>query len=94
MLRLGQLGYVSLLGSIVSLIMQGIASVLNEEFILKDLRLVNIIDAEIYDWAAGITLFSFNSLVEFLVNLQLFAFLFILAVLFFILSGIFERSRV
>jgi hypothetical protein len=94
MLRLSRLCYISFMGSIILLIFQGIASVLNEEFAMKDLRLINFINAGINEWAADITLFSFNNLFDYLVNLQMFVFLFILSVVFFILSSVFERGRI
>lgn len=86
------MGYISFVGSVIMLIFQGIASVLNEEFGVKDLRLVNFIAVETCEWAEQITAFSFNNLFDYLVNLQLFVLLFILSIALFILSGIFERS--
>lgn len=94
MFRLSQMGYVSLMGSIVMLIFQGIASVLNEEFDLKDVRMIDFVSAELHGWIEGIHLFSLNSLIDYLLNLQLFAFLFVMSIMFFVLSGIFERSRI
>ena len=92
MFKLGHLGFASLFGGFLLLLFQVISSVTNKGFILKKLKLVDILEPGFFDWAEGITFFHFNIFLNYVLNLQLFVLLFFLAVIFFILSGILEKK--
>lgn len=91
MLRLSSLGFFALSGSILLFIFQVIASLLNKDFVWKKLRLVDILDPKYFSWVDGITLFNFNTLSSYILDMPLYAVLFCLTILFFVFSGIFER---
>ena len=84
MLKISQLGFISLFGSILLLLFQAISSLANKNFIWEKLRLVDILDSKLYSWTGGITFFYFNHFVDYILNLQLFIFLFVMAILFFL----------
>lgn len=84
MLKISQLGFIALFGSIILLLFQAISSLVNKNFIWEKLKLVDILDSKFYSWTEGITLFYFNHFVDYILNLQLFIFLFVMAVLFFL----------
>jgi hypothetical protein len=91
MFRLGNLGFLSLFGSIIILLLQAITSLLNKDFTWKKLRCADILDPQYYSWLDNITLFNFNSIANYVLNMPLFVLLFCLTIFFFILSGIFEK---
>ena len=91
MFRLGNLGFLSLFGSIIILMLQAITSLLNKDFTWKKLRFADILDPQHYSWLDNITLFNFNSIANYVLNMPLFVLLFCLTIFFFILSGIFEK---
>ncbi len=91
MFRLGNLGFLSLFGSIIILLLQAITSLLNQDFAWKRLRFADILDPQYYSWLDNITLFNFNSIANYVLNMPLFVLLFCLTIFFFILSGIFEK---
>lgn len=91
MLRLSNLGFLALSGSILIFIFQTIASLINKDFVWKKLRLVDILDTKYFSWVDGVTLFNFNTFSNYILNMPLYAVLFCLTILFFVFSGIFER---
>jgi hypothetical protein len=91
MFRLGNLGFLSLFGSIIILLLQAITSLLNKDFTWKKLRCADILDPQYYRWLDNITLFNFNSIANYVLNMPLFVLLFCLTIFFFILNGIFEK---
>jgi len=91
MFRLGNLGFLSLFGSIIILLLQAITSLLNKDFTWKKLRFADILDPQYCSWLDNITLFNFNSIANYVLNMPLFVLLFCLTIFFFILSGIFEK---
>ncbi len=91
MFRLGNLAFLSLFGSIIILLLQAIMSLLNKDFTWKKLRFADILDPQYYNWLDNITLFNFNSIANYVLNMPLFVLLFCLTIFFFILSGIFEK---
>ncbi len=92
MFRLGNLAFLSLFGSIIILLLQAITSLLNKDFTWKKFRFLDIIDPQYYSWLYKITLFNFNSMANYILNMPLFVFLFCLTIFFFILSGIFGKG--
>lgn len=91
MFRLGNLGFLSLFGSIIILLLQAITSLLNKDFTWKKLRFADILDPQDYSWLDNITLFNFNSIANYVLNMPLFVLLFCMTIFFFILSGMFEK---
>jgi len=91
MFRLGNLGFLSLFGSIFILMLQAITYLLNEDFTWKKLRFADILDPQYYNWLDNITLFNFNSIANYVLNMPLSVLLICLTIFFFILSGIFEK---
>ena len=91
MFRLGNLGFLSLFGGIIILLLQAITSLLNKDFTWKKLRCADMLDPQYYNWLDNITLFNFNSIANYVLNMPLFVLLFCLTIFFFILSGIFEK---
>ena len=92
MFRLGNLGFLSLFGSIIILLLQAITSLVNKDFNGKKLRFADILDPQDYRWLDNITLFNFNSIANYILNMPLFVLLFCMTIFFFILSGIFEKG--
>lgn len=92
MFRLGNLGFLSLFGSIIILLLQAITYVLNKDFTWKKLRFADILDPQYYSWLDNITLFNVNGIANYVVNMPLFVLLFCMTIVFFILSGIFEKG--
>jgi hypothetical protein len=92
MFRLGNLGFFSLFGSIIIVLLQTITYLLNKDLTWKKLRFADIIDPRYYNWLDNITLFNFNSIANYVLNMHLFVLLFCLTIVFFILSGIFEKG--
>lgn len=91
MLRFSSLGFLALFGSILIFLLQTIVSLTNEEFAWKKLRFVDVLDPQYYSWMNDITLFNFNTYSDYILNMPLYAFLFCLTVLFFLISGLFEK---
>jgi len=91
MFRLGNLGFLSLFGSIFILMLQAITYLLYEDFTWKKLRITDILDPQYYSWLDNITLLNLNSIANYVLNMSLSVLLLCLTIFFFILSGIFEK---
>ena len=91
MLNLSNLGFLSLGGSILIIIFQAIASLTSTELAWKRLRLIDILEIKDLSWIDGITLLNFNYYAKYILNIPGYVFLFSLTIIFFIMSGIFER---
>ena len=91
MLRFSNIGFLTLLGSILLFLFQSIVSLINRNQEWQDYRIVDILEPEDYEWVNDIVLFNFDTLSNYVLNMQLFMVLFCLTVIFFIMSGIFEK---
>ena len=92
MLRFSSLGFLSLFGSILTLLLQAIISLTSKDLAWKKLSVVNVVEPHYYSWVEHITLFNFNSMSTFILDMPLYMLFFCLTILFFILSSLFERN--
>ena len=91
MLRFSSLGLFTLFSSILIFVLQSIASLTSRDLVWKELRFVDILAPKYYTWINDIALLNFNTILSYLLNMPLYAFLFFLTLLFFILGGMFEK---
>ena len=91
MLRFSSLGFYALFSSFLIFLLQAIASLTSKEFVWKKLRFIDILDPKHYNWMNEITFLKFNIFLNYFINMPLYAFFFCLTVLFFIISGIYEK---
>jgi len=91
MLRFSSLGFLALFGSILIFLLQSIVSLTSKDFAWKKLRFVDVLDPKYYGWMNDITILNFNTYSDYVINMPLYALLFCLTVLFFIMSGLFEK---
>jgi len=92
MLRFSSFGFYTLFGSFLIFLLQSIVSLTSKDLVWKELRFIDILDPKYYNWANGITLLKFNIFSNYILTMPLYAFLFILTILFFIISGLFENK--
>ena len=91
MLRFSRLGFYALFSSFLIFLLQAIASLTSKDFVWKKIRFVDILDPKYYKWMNGIQLLNFNIVLDYIINMPLYAFFFCLTVLFFVISGIYEK---
>jgi len=91
MLRFSRLGFLALFGSILIFLLQSIVSLTSKDFAWKKLRFVDVLNPKYYSWMNDITILNFNTYSDYILNMPLYAVLFCLTVLFFIMSGLFEK---
>jgi len=91
MLRFSSLGFLALFGSILIFLLQSITSLTSKDLVWQELRFIDVLDAKYYGWINDITLFNLNTLSNYILHMPLYAFLFCLTVLLFIMSGLFEK---
>lgn len=91
MLRFSNLGLCSLCGSILVLLLQSIASLTSVDMTWQRLRFGDIVDPAYCGWVKGITFFNVNAAITYILNLPLYLVLLCLTVVFFVISGIYEK---
>ena len=91
MLRFSSLGFLAMFGSILVFLLQSIVSLTSEDFAWRQLRFVDVLDPQYYSWMNDITLFNFNAYSDYVLNMPLYAVLFCLMILFFLMSSLFEK---
>ena len=91
MIRLGSVGFVALLSGLLTLLLQGIVSLISRDFVWKDLRFMDVLDSKLYTWVNDIHLLNFDACSKYILNMPLYLVFFCFTVLFFIMSGIFGR---
>ena len=92
MLRFSKLGFFSLFGSILTLLLQAIITLTSNDLAWKKLSVVDVVEPHYYGWTERITLFNFDSVSRYILEMPLYALFFCLTILFFTLSGLFERD--
>ena len=91
MLRFSRLGFYALFSSFLVFVLQTIASLMSKDFVWKKLRLVDILDPKYYSWMNEIKFLNFDMVSNYIVSMPLYAVFFCLTVIFFIISGIYEK---
>ena len=91
MLRFSSLGFLAMFGSILVFLLQSIISLTSKDLAWKQLRFVDVLDPKYYGWMHDITILNFNTYSDYVLNMPLYAVLFCLTVLFFLMSGLFEK---
>ncbi len=95
MLRINNLCFFLLGGSILTFVFQAIASLTGAgkemDFVWKKLSLADTLGAEQLSWIDNIEILNFNNFAGYILNMPMYAFLFCLTILFFIVGSIFKR---
>ncbi|MCJ7772453.1 MAG: hypothetical protein MUP22_04895 [Desulfobacterales bacterium] len=91
MSKLSFMAFMFLVGSILLLGFQSLARLMDTKGIWKKLSLLNFFGPKYFSWIDDISFFGLEEILIFIANMPLFAFLFCMSILFFILDKFYTK---